>query len=71
LVLVMCLTLAALTVSLPAGPLRRIVREGLVITGWVTMWRPLEVLLYDWWPLIDERRQARRIPDAPVSVRYD
>ncbi len=69
-VLVVFLTLAELTVSLPAGPLQQILREGLVITGWVAMWRPLEVLLYDWWPLIDERRQVRRILDAPVSIRY-
>ncbi|MEQ1912069.1 MAG: hypothetical protein ABMA15_24830 [Vicinamibacterales bacterium] len=70
-VLVVFLTLAGLTSSLPTGPLREILREGLVITGWVAMWRPLEVLLYDWWPLIDERRQVRRILAAPVSIRYD
>jgi hypothetical protein len=27
-----------------------IVRESLTIGGWVSMWRPLEVFLYDWWP---------------------
>jgi hypothetical protein len=70
-VLVVFLTLAELTLSLPTGPLREILREGLVITGWVAMWRPLEVLLYDWWPLIDERRQVRRILAAPVSIRYE
>lgn len=70
-VLVVFLTLAELTLSLPTGHLREILREGLVITGWVAMWRPLEVLLYDWWPLIDERRQVRRILAAPVSIRYD
>jgi hypothetical protein len=70
-VLVVFLTLAGLTSSLPIGPLREILREGLVITGWVAMWRPLEVLLYDWWPLIDERRQVRRILAAPVSIRYE
>lgn len=69
-VLVLFLTLAQLTASLTAGPLREILREGLVITGWVAMWRPLEILLYDWWPLVDERRQVRRILDAPVSIRY-
>jgi hypothetical protein len=63
-VLVVFLTLAELAVSLPTGPLREILREGLVITGWVAMWRPLEVLLYDWWPLIDERQQVRRILDC-------
>ena len=71
LVLVAFLTLAELSMSLPAGPLRGILREGLVIIGWVALWRPLEVLLYDWWPLIDERRQVRRLLDAPVSIRYD
>lgn len=69
-VLVVFLSLAELTASLPASPLREILREGLVITGWVAMWRPLEVLLYDWWPLIDERRQVRRILDAPISVHF-
>jgi hypothetical protein len=69
-VLVVFLTLAQLTASLSEGPLREILREGLVITGWVAMWRPLEILLYDWWPLIDERRQVRRVLDAPVSIRY-
>lgn len=70
-VLVVFLTLAQLTLSLPVGRLREILREGLVITGWVAMWRPLEVLLYDWWPLIDERRLVRRIVAAPVSIRYE
>jgi hypothetical protein len=70
-VLVVFLTLAQLTLSLPTGTLREILREGFVITGWVAMWRPLEVLLYDWWPLIDERRQVLRILAAPVSILYE
>jgi len=69
--LVAFLTLAELTVSLPSGPVRGILREGLVITGWVAMWRPLEVLLYDWWPFVDQRRQISRMLEAPVSIRYD
>lgn len=69
-VLVVFLLLAELTSSMAAGHLREILREGLIITGWVAMWRPLEVLLYDWWPLIDQRRQVRRILAAPVSIRY-
>ena len=69
-VLVIFLTLAEFTSSLPPGHAREILREGLVITGWVAIWRPLEVLLYDWWPLIDERKQIRRVLNAPVSIRY-
>jgi len=31
-----------------------VVRESLTIGGWVSMWRPLEVFLYDWWPIRNE-----------------
>jgi hypothetical protein len=68
--LVLFLTLAEFSTSLRSGPFREILREGLVITGWVAMWRPLEVLLYDWWPLVDERRQVGRLAAALISVRY-
>ena len=69
-VLVVFLTLAELIVALPSTTFRGILREGFVITGWVAMWRPLEVLLYDWRPMADERRQIVRLLDAPVSIRY-
>lgn len=68
-VLAILLTLAELTKRLPPGAAREILREGLVITGWVAMWRPLEALIYDWRPFVDERRQLQRLLDAPVSVR--
>ncbi len=42
-------------------------KEGLAIVGWVAMWRPLEIYLYDWWPLHDERKMFRRL--ARMSVR--
>jgi hypothetical protein len=68
--LVVFLSLAGFVATFPSGPVREILREGLVITGWVAMWRPLEILLYDWWPMADERRQVRRLLDAPVSIHY-
>ena len=70
-VLVVFLSLAELTVSLPEWHVREILREGLVIAGWVALWRPLEVLLYDWWPLVDERQQIDRILQTPVLIRYE
>ena len=38
------------------GDFRFILRESLVIAGWVAMWRPMEVFLYDWWPIREERK---------------
>jgi len=68
--LVVFLMVAEFVGSFPPGPVREILREGVVITGWVAMWRPLELLLYDWWPMVDERRHIARVLDAPVSIRY-
>ncbi len=68
--LVVFLSLAGLTASLTPGPWREILREGLVITGWVAMWRPLEVLLYDWWPHLRRKRTYDNLSRMRVEVLY-
>jgi hypothetical protein len=45
-----------------------IVREGLIIGGWVSMWRPMEIFLYDWWPIRNERRIYDRLSTAAVRI---
>jgi hypothetical protein len=47
-----------------------ILRESLTIGGWVSMWRPLEVFLYDWWPIRNEAQLSDRLAAMPVRVRY-
>ena len=47
----------------------RFLSEGLIILGWVANWRPLEIFLYDWWPLAARRRLYQRLAHAPVEVR--
>ena len=32
-------------------PFSQFLQEGAAIAGWVAMWRPMEMLLYDWWPI--------------------
>ena len=43
-------------------------REGLLICGWVAMWRPLEIFLYDWWPILGESKTFDRLSHMPVQV---
>jgi hypothetical protein len=43
--------------------------EGLVILGWVALWRPMEIFLYDWWPILGERNLYRRLASAEVVVK--
>jgi hypothetical protein len=45
-----------------------IVRESLLIGGWVAMWRPLEVFLYDWWPILREARLLDRLAGMAVQI---
>jgi hypothetical protein len=46
----------------------RIVSESLTIGGWVAMWRPMEIFLYDWWPILRERRMHVRLSQMPVRI---
>ena len=46
-------------------------REGLIIVGWVAMWRPLEIFLYDWWPILGEQRVSERLSRIDVRVVHD
>ena len=46
------------------------IREGFLIGGWVAMWRPLEVFLYDWWPIRADGRLLQRLSTMPVRIEY-
>jgi hypothetical protein len=52
------------------GRVGEILRESFVIGGWVAMWRPMEVFLYDWWPIRADARLADRLSAMPVRISY-
>jgi hypothetical protein len=62
-------TLQALFTRLGSGLLARFFGEGLIILGWVANWRPIEIFLYDWWPLVRRRNLFRRLAAADVELR--
>jgi hypothetical protein len=66
--LVVCMAAATLMGSSP-GAFGGILRESLVIAGWVLMWHPLELLLYGPWSVIRERRLFERLSTAAVELR--
>lgn len=57
--------------SLPAteGTWFNTLREGLIIAGWVAMWKPLEIYLYEWWPVLRRERTHRNLSEMEVEVR--
>ena len=50
------------------GGLGNLLRESLLIVGWVAMWRPLEIFLYDWWPIAGERRLHDQLGRITVRI---
>ena len=42
--------------------------EGLTIAGWVALWRPLELLLYDPWTARRDMALFRRLERADVCI---
>lgn len=56
--------------ALTAPHLVEIVRESLLIGGWVAMWRPVEIFLYDWWSIFGDVRLFERLGAMPVRIAY-
>ena len=65
---VTCLLLAEAISSVAPGPAARIARESLTIIGWVAMWRPVQIFLYDWWPLKGRISVFENLRFARVNV---
>ncbi len=59
----------ALRRSLLTAGSHDLLAEGLLIIGWVALWRPVEMFLYDWWPLLRRQRRLQAIARMPVEIR--
>jgi hypothetical protein len=67
--IVVLVSLSELVARLIAGSIGAGLKEGLVISGWVLMWRPIEVLVYDSIPWRRARHVLRRLVAMPIEVR--
>jgi hypothetical protein len=63
-----CLVVIRTLLSGDAGTWAGIARESLTIAGWVAMWRPMQIYLYDWWPLRRRERIYTRLSHMPVDI---
>ena len=64
-----CLTASNVIVGRAPGPFLGVARESLTIAGWVAMWRPMEIFLYEWWPLRRRWRIYEKMSRMKVEVR--
>jgi hypothetical protein len=61
--------LAELIARVITGTLGAGIKEALVISGWVLLWRPVELLIYDGIPGRRQRRVLRRLLEASIEIR--
>ena len=64
----MCLLGADLLSAQTGNAFLRVLRESLTIGGWVAMWRPMQIFLYDWWPLLRRARICHNLGEAVIHV---
>jgi hypothetical protein len=63
------LTTQIITGRLGESALARYFEEGLIIISWVANWKPVEIFLYDWWPVLRTRNLYRRLANASMEVQ--
>ena len=64
-----CLLTSELLLRQKPGTLLSLLRESLTIGGWVAMWRPMQIFLYDWWPLLRVGHIYEKLSRVPVELR--
>ena len=64
-----CLIASQALLGHASGTFLSVARESLTIAGWVAMWRPMEIFLYEWWPLRRRWRVYEKMSRMKVEVR--
>lgn len=66
--LTMCLLAADLIPTSESNAFLHVAKESLIIGGWVAMWRPMQIFLYEWWPLVRREKVHARLGAAKIHV---
>jgi hypothetical protein len=56
---------------LPAVTAISVITEGLTIFAWVALWRPGELLLYEWYPFTRDARLFRKLEESEIQLSYE
>jgi len=68
LVLVICIVFAEIINNLPLGNICKIIETGFIIIGWVAFWRPVDLILYEWYPVSQNLEKIKRINLGKIEV---
>jgi hypothetical protein len=66
--LAVCLLGADFLTGFADNAFLKVLKESLLIGGWVAMWRPMQIFLYEWWPIVRRGKIYRNLGHASVHV---
>lgn len=65
-----CLTLSkVIAQQFPASTTAAWLREGLAVGSWVSMWKPIDIYLYGWWPVLRRLRIYRKMSKLRIELK--
>ncbi len=67
--LISCSLIREVVLTYGEGFSHEMFAEGLLIIGWVALWRPADMLLYEWWPILRRYRLLLKISQLTVEVK--
>ncbi|MBL8530971.1 MAG: hypothetical protein JNK94_04480 [Hyphomonadaceae bacterium] len=70
-VLAGCVIASQMIAAMAPGAFASFVAEGMIILGWVANWRPIEIFLYEWWPIQQRQRLYERLAAMDILIRRD
>ena len=70
-ILTSCLFLARWTQTVHSEFVGSTLREGIVIFGWVSLWKPIELILFDWYPIYERIELFQKILNSEIEIRFD
>lgn len=68
--LFLCLTLRQIVAGTEQTIFTTIITEGLLISGWVAMWTPISIFLYEWWPIRQRQKRHEKISRMEIEIRH-
>ncbi len=68
--LALCLGISASLPEPQNSGTASVVREGFIIFGWVSIWKPIEVILFDWYPPFETLRYYKKLCSTDVAIHF-
>lgn len=65
--LVMCIALSFFLTAHRQDWIGATIKESLTVAGWVALWKPINLYLYEWWPILDRKRYFKKLASIPIG----